>query len=204
MSRFTQHVLAVSVLAIAPLATPANATIIEFDVAGILSIETLGSPLNEVRFIDIGPFAEVIGRGYEVTLFAQTPSLLTDFTVYASDSAAQKGIFIFFTADLFPGTGTYSSNGIADLEQFSFSLGADGLLRLEFFELFSDFPGEADGFYREGQLRFRIRPGGAPVIPEPATWAMMIAGFGMVGCALRNRRGNLGMAARRRRNLVAA
>jgi hypothetical protein len=170
---------------------PAKANIVEFDVAGIFSYETLGSPLNEVRFIDIGPFSEVIGRGYDVTLFAQTPSLLTDFNVYASDSAGQRGIFIFFTSDVVPGVGTYSSNGILPLEQFSFSVGADGLLRLEFFELFSDFPGEADGVYREGQLRFQIRPGSAPVIPEPATWAMMILGFGLVGASMRRRQAAL-------------
>lgn len=29
---------------------------------------------------------------------------------------------------------------------------------------------------------------GLPAVPEPATWAMMIAGFGMTGFALRNRR----------------
>ena len=31
----------------------------------------------------------------------------------------------------------------------------------------------------------------AAAVPEPATWAMMIAGFGMVGGALRHRRGNV-------------
>lgn len=30
--------------------------------------------------------------------------------------------------------------------------------------------------------------GGTPVIPEPATWAMMIAGFGLVGGVMRRRR----------------
>jgi hypothetical protein len=30
--------------------------------------------------------------------------------------------------------------------------------------------------------------GGGPVVPEPATWAMMIAGFGLVGGAMRRRR----------------
>lgn len=29
----------------------------------------------------------------------------------------------------------------------------------------------------------------APAVPEPATWALMIAGFGMIGAALRRRRG---------------
>lgn len=31
-------------------------------------------------------------------------------------------------------------------------------------------------------------PGGGGVVPEPATWAMMIAGFGLVGAAMRRRR----------------
>lgn len=36
-------------------------------------------------------------------------------------------------------------------------------------------------------LRFRI-DGEQPIVPEPATWAMMIAGFGAVGIATRRRR----------------
>ena len=32
-------------------------------------------------------------------------------------------------------------------------------------------------------------PGGAGGVPEPANWAMMIAGFGMIGGAMRSRRG---------------
>ena len=31
-------------------------------------------------------------------------------------------------------------------------------------------------------------PSYSPAIPEPGTWAMMIAGFGLVGCAKRQRR----------------
>lgn len=31
--------------------------------------------------------------------------------------------------------------------------------------------------------------GGGPVIPEPATWALLISGFGVVGAALRRQRG---------------
>ncbi len=42
-----------------------------------------------------------------------------------------------------------------------------------------------------------------PGVPEPATWAMLIAGFGMVGFALRNRRGMVGISARRRNRQVA-
>jgi PEP-CTERM motif len=41
-----------------------------------------------------------------------------------------------------------------------------------------------------GQLSYRFRGSVSftPAIPEPATWVMMIAGFGMAGAALRRRR----------------
>jgi hypothetical protein len=38
---------------------------------------------------------------------------------------------------------------------------------------------------------FFLRQSGIDVIPEPATWAMLIAGFGMVGFALRRRKGGM-------------
>jgi hypothetical protein len=37
-------------------------------------------------------------------------------------------------------------------------------------------------------------PGGGEV-PEPATWAMLIAGFGLVGAVARRRRGALSVSA---------
>jgi PEP-CTERM motif len=36
-------------------------------------------------------------------------------------------------------------------------------------------------------LIFRAVTGATPVVPEPATWAMMLAGFGIVGSAFRRR-----------------
>lgn len=41
-------------------------------------------------------------------------------------------------------------------------------------------------------------------VPEPASWALMIAGFGVVGASLRRRNGNLGAMLRRRVSTTAA
>jgi hypothetical protein len=49
-----------------------------------------------------------------------------------------------------------------------------------------------DGDVSMGQLRIG---GIAAVVPEPATWAMMIIGFGGVGAMMRRRRGHLAFAA---------
>ncbi|WP_235927536.1 PEPxxWA-CTERM sorting domain-containing protein [Sandarakinorhabdus rubra] len=43
-------------------------------------------------------------------------------------------------------------------------------------------------FGGNGERVFRFEIGSSPAIPEPATWAMMIAGFGLVGAAARQRR----------------
>ena len=44
-----------------------------------------------------------------------------------------------------------------------------------------------DGISQSGVVQIGTAGGGG-VIPEPATWAMLIAGFGLVGSALRRRR----------------
>ncbi|WP_235902787.1 PEPxxWA-CTERM sorting domain-containing protein [Sandarakinorhabdus oryzae] len=58
---------------------------------------------------------------------------------------------------------------------------------------FSVNPGDTYGFYvrttdgqlGRGQITADITPGG---VPEPASWAMLIAGFGLVGAVARQRR----------------
>jgi hypothetical protein len=61
------------------------------------------------------------------------------------------------------------------------------------------FLGASGGFTGTGTADPRVRPSlvaikfdgsiGAPAMPEPATWAMMLLGFGCIGASLRRQRG---------------
>jgi hypothetical protein len=163
-------------------------SITNFDVTGILSFDPIGDPLNQVFSISLAPGASVIGLGWDVTLFADPPSWLSESVVsFGSTSSPYILDLTVGIGDDFPGTESYTSGGILNLVDLglSFSVDADGLLRLEFWESFDDFPDDWDNRWESGVLSIQWSTG---VIPEPATWAMMIAGFGLVGVAARRRR----------------
>lgn len=169
-------------------------TVTDFDVTGIFSVDPFGDPLNEVFLVPLAPNAEVIGIGWDVVLFADFPSWLSEMVVAFGSSS--NPAFVFLTpgvGDNFAGTQAYSSGGVVDLVQFGLNFGvdADGMLRLEFFEDFDDYFDDWDGIWQSGTLSIQWSVPGGPVIPEPGTWAMMIAGFGLVGLAARRRRTSL-------------
>ena len=60
----------------------------------------------------------------------------------------------------------------------------DGIVRMEFIDTWNT-EGTPNGTWN-GQFVFTYD--GAPAVPEPATWALMIVGFGAIGASLRSRR----------------
>ena len=148
------------------------------DVTGITSIAAQGTPGNIVRTFNVGAGSSVIGIGWDVNVTAFDPSWLSELAVgFGSSSANEVNLRVGVGDDDF-GTASYTSSGILDLVGLglNFNVGADGILRLEFFESFNDAGVSPDGIWNSGTLTIQVA-----AIPEPSTYAMMALGLLAVG-----------------------
>jgi hypothetical protein len=156
-----------------------------FNVAGIQSFDSMGASGNAVYTMFVGAGAEIMAIGWDVNITAISPSWQSEMGVVFSDS-----MFSDTWVSLRPGnganssgTGSFSSGGPVDLVElgYSFTVGSDGMLRLEFFESYDDAVGAADGFWNSGTLTI-----GVSAVPEPGTYGLMA--LGLLGIALVARR----------------
>lgn len=172
---------------------PAQAATLTLDLADVASFGTFGDPRNIVWSFDLGAGAHITGLSYDLTLTAYGPSWLTELALALSDSALENGFTLTpGLADSLSGTTSYADS--LDLVEFGrdFALGTDGLLRLEFWDLYDDGvnpDGRWSGALAIDYTPGLIDPGSGPAVPEPASWALMVAGFGLIGAATRRRRG---------------
>ncbi len=153
------------------------------DVSGIFSNEEIGSAQNEVRMLNFGSAGRVIGVSWDVELFADSPSWLSEMGVDLSgEGGAGLSLFPGFGDDN-PGTASYNSGGFMDLVALGldFAIGADGNLRFEFFERFNDFVGDWDGIWTSGAITVRVD------VPEPATMALTLAALAALGASRRRK-----------------
>jgi hypothetical protein len=164
-------------------ATASSMTV--FDVSGIFSFDGLGDPNNEIHLFDVGANSHVVGIGWDVTLFADTPSWLSEMVVnFGSTTAGFVNLTVGIGDDT-PGTASYSSLGVVDIVGLGldFTVNADGKVRLEFFEAFDDFANDWDGRWLSGTLTVQT-----VAVPEPATYGLMALGLMGVAFAARRRR----------------
>ena len=151
----------VAFVAVFALAAAALAATIDIDVTGMQSKCPEGFPNNDWLHADLGPDAIVTGIGWDnVTLQTRSPSWLSDA------SMGFEGQFYLKVGDgdNFSGTRTYSSGGIivfADLVPPLPDITVDGLLDIEFFETFIDYPGEWEATYLSGTFTVEYISGDA-------------------------------------------
>ena len=161
------------------------------NVAGIESYGDYGDAANTVLTFNVGANVTITGISYSVNVTAFTPSWLSELTLAIEDSSQASGVFFSpGFADDSPGTGSYTDSADLVALGLDFQVGADGILRLEFFEGFDDFTG-ADGIWNFGTITFTTDAVDPPTgdVPEPASGLLMGAGLAVIGYSARRRAG---------------
>lgn len=148
---------------------------VQFNVSGIDSVTIFRGAGNFVTFLQVAPFAQVTAIDFDVNLTAFSPSLLSGLAVIFTNSAITVGVSSRpGFGNNAPGTESFVGGGDLIAQSLDFAVGGDGLLRLEFVEVFDDPGLSPDGRWNFGNLRFTVS-----AVPEPATYGLM--GLGLAG-----------------------
>lgn len=158
------------------------------DVSGIQSHGYIGDPDNTVLTYNVGANSRITSVAFSINVTAFSPSWLSEIGLMFTDSDQFDGvIFTPGVGDEFSGTASYIDSVDLISIDLDFLVGADGILRLEFFEDYDDGFG-ADGQWNFGTITFGIEPVASDV-PEPGSILLLGAGLAMMGYAGRRRHG---------------
>ncbi|WP_426192538.1 PEP-CTERM sorting domain-containing protein [Massilia sp. DWR3-1-1] len=161
------------------------------NVSGIQSNGELFDPANPTFNYQVGANASVIGISYSVTMTAFDPSYLSEMGFVISDSGVNEGILFNFGFGVDePGTALFAETLDLIAEGLSFNVGADGLLRLEFYEDYVDDI-SPNGIWDSGFITITFAEDTVPPstdVPEPATGLLLCAGLAALGYTSRRRR----------------
>lgn len=206
-------VLFVAAGALLAVATPAEAGV--GGVGSQAAFNALGTVAQNTNFDALGTGWTYINSPYTVgdlTFVAGVQSIVGGIDSYGAARALFTDDYIAgttvqvagshdlfaFNAGNFYGAGPSSITVTTNLASYSFSLGVAGVQGPLTFLGFEAGAGEDitsvwfGGGYAIGGTDFQVGNKGQDVgpraVPEPASWALMLGGFGLVGSALRRRR----------------
>lgn len=164
---------------------------VNINIGGTDSWDPEGSPNNTILTFDIAALAgeasgtplEMTGLGWDVFQSTVGPSWGSEMVVSFGDNVGGlPGLYLTPSGTGAPITGTEnnSSGGILDLTDNSIPnvVLPDGVLRLEFFDSYDDYPGGVDGHWEAGStLDIAYK-----VVPAPSALGLLgIAGVGALG-----------------------
>jgi hypothetical protein len=153
------------------------------DTTGILNNDERGAVSNVILDFYVGPQASITSLKWDVNVTSYTGSYLSEMKITFSDTLGNGVTFTPGDGDDFDGTTDYA--GFQDLGELGqiFSVGTDGILRLEFHDGFKDLAfDEPEGVWNSGTLTFGIAP-----VPEPSALAMLLGGLLLLSGALKRR-----------------
>lgn len=123
-----------------------------------------GDPDNSTVNLDIGAGNALIGIGWEVTVEAFDPSLLSESVMaFVPTAGDDTGLFLTVGVDdEAPGVGTYSSGGVLMLEDNGIDpvpANANGNLHIEWHDAFADFPDDIESVWSDPESGDALPPG---------------------------------------------
>ncbi len=163
------------------IATPFGSGDLFVDVTGVTTNGLELNAANTVRYYAVAPGALVDAISYSLTQTAYSPSWLSEMVVSFTTSTGDGVFLTAGYADSTPGTASYTDSALLSDYGLAFTIPADGLLRVEFFETFDDSSVNPDGLFVSGGVTL------AGIVPEPSTYGMMALGLLGLGAALRRR-----------------
>ncbi|GAB3368458.1 PEP-CTERM sorting domain-containing protein [Massilia agri] len=162
---------------------------------GFDSVGEFGNPSNTIVNLDVGANSRITSISYAVNVTAYDPSWLDELSFAFTNSKVTEGVILEpGLGDIVPGTTDYSGSIDLVLNGLDFTVGVDGILRLEFFEYYDDDDVFPDGRWNFGSITFGIEPFEEPApVPEPASALLVAAGL----AAMASRRRGAGAKAHR-------
>ena len=156
---------------------------LQVNTTGILNNDERGAVSNIIMDFYVGAGASITSLAWDVNVTSYAGSYLSEMQLTFSDTLGSGVTFTPGSGDDFDGTMNYA--GFQDLGELGqvFSVGADGILRLEFHDGFKDLAfDEPEGVWNSGTLTF-----GVAQVPEPPAVVMVLGGLLLLSGALKRR-----------------